>query len=310
MHRIWTTLLATVLTPVLLAAAEGPVDKDGRPLIRKLGTVALDQVENSPVVFRGKLYLFVGRGKFHFVEHDTGRTTPSFASGYFGNAFVEGDTVYVTVAHAKQKIHMFTSKDLERWEPSVVLDLPGFTIYNTSICKAEDKYVLMFEIGRPKEQAGAPFTARFATSRDLKHWTVTPPECVYTQERYSAPHCLRYLGGYYYNFYLEARPGRHYEMYVVRSKDLIHWESSPLTPVLRESPEDRLPHNPHFSPAERQRIATAVNCNNSDLDFCEYQGRMVLYYSWGNQQGIEHLAEAVYDGTQAQFLRGWFPQKK
>ncbi|NLY01687.1 MAG: hypothetical protein GXY83_36850 [Rhodopirellula sp.] len=309
MSRIWTTLLLTILVPVLAGAAEGPVDKDGRPLIRKLGTVALDQVENSPVVFQGKLYLFVGRGMFHFVERDTGRTTPAFAGGYFGNAFVAGDTVYVTVAHAKEKIHMFTSKDLEHWESSVVLDLPGFTIYNTSICSADDKYVMMFEIGLPKEQAGVPFTARFATSNDLKQWTVTSPECVYTKERYSAPHCLRYLDGYYYNFYLEARPGRHYEMYVVRSQDLIHWESSPLNPVLRESPEDRKLHNLNFTRPEQERIATAVNCNNSDLDFCEYQGRVVLYYSWGNQLGIEHLADAVYDGTQAQFLRGWFPKK-
>jgi hypothetical protein len=37
---------------------------------------------------------------------------------------------------------------------------------------------------------------------------------------------------------------------------------------------------------------------------------VILYYSWGNQLGIEHLAEAVYDGTQAQFLRGWFPEKR
>jgi hypothetical protein len=30
-------------------------------------------------------------------------------------------------------------------------------------------------------------------------------------------------------------------------------------------------------------------------------------YSWGNQQGVEHLAEAVYDGSLKQFLHGWFP---
>ncbi len=44
---------------------------------------------------------------------------------------------------------------------------------------AGGKYVMMFEIGEPKEQAGVPFTARFATSTDLKHWTVTPQEAVY-----------------------------------------------------------------------------------------------------------------------------------
>ena len=98
-------------------------------------------------------------------------------------------------------------------------------------------------------------------------------------------------------------------MHVVRSKDLIHWELSPLNPVLRASDEDRQIANPRLTEAQRQRIATARNINNSDLDFCEYQGRLIINYSWGNQQGVEHLAEAVYEGTQEQFLRGWFPQQ-
>jgi len=188
------------------------------------------------------------------------------------------------------------------------LDLPGFQIFNTSICKADGKYVLMFEIGEPKEQAGAPFTARFATSADLKHWTVTPPECVYAKDRYTAPHCLRYLDGYYYDFYLESIRGG-YEQFVVRSKDFIHWQSSPLNPVLKASDDDRKIRNPNLTAEQRKRIAAAKNLNNSDMDFCEYQGRLVIFYSWGNQLGVEHLAEAVYDGTQADFLRGWFPEK-
>lgn len=49
--------------------------------------------------------------------------------------------------------------------------------------------------------------------------------------------------------------------------------------------------------------------NNSDIDFCQYKGRLIINYSWGNQQGTEFLAEAVYDGTVEQFLSGWFPQK-
>ena len=45
-----------------------------------------------------------------------------------------------------------------------------------------------------------------------------------------------------------------------------------------------------------------------DIDFCEYQGRLVINYSWGNQQGVEFLAEAAFDGTLDQFLTGWFPE--
>lgn len=50
-----------------------------------------------------------------------------------------------------------------------------------------------------------------------------------------------------------------------------------------------------------------MNLNNSDIDFCEYHGELLINYSWGNQQGTEFLAEAVFPGTEKQFLRGWFP---
>ncbi len=307
---VWMAAFSAVSGTALGAP---PVDADGRPLIKKLGTIDVDKVENAPVVFRGKLYRcewFRNAGCFHFVDCETGRTTPQFAKGWcFGNAFVDGDTVYVTGTRHAQQVQMWTSKDLEHWETYTALDLPGFKIFNTSICKADGKYVMMFEISEPKEQAGAAFTARFATSKDLKQWTVTPPECVYSKDRYTAPHCLRYLDGYYYNFYLESIRGG-YEMFVVRSKDLVRWESSPLNPVMRASDEDRKIHNPALTAQQRQRIATAKNLNNSDMDFCEHQGRLVIFYSWGNQQGVEHLAEAVYEGSEADFLRGWFPEKK
>jgi hypothetical protein len=293
--------------------AAAPIDAEGRPLIKKLGTVDVDKVENSPIVFHGQLYRcewFRNAGCFHFVDCRSGRTTAQFAKGWcFANAFVEGDTVYVTGTRPGKEVQMWVSQDLEHWDTYTALDLPGFQIFNTSICNVDGKYVMMFEIGEPKEQAGVPFTARFATSSDLKRWTVTPPECVYAKDRYTAPHCLRYLDGYYYDFYLESIRGG-YEQFVVRSRDLIRWESSPLNPVLRASDEDRQIRNPNLTPQQRQRIATAKNLNNSDIDFCEHEGGVVIYYSWGNQQGVEHLAEAVYEGTVADFLRGWFPPQQ
>jgi hypothetical protein len=165
----------------------------------------------------------------------------------------------------------------------------------------------MFEIDGPAEEAGAAFTARFATSPDLRTWKLTPPECNYARDRYTAPHCLRWLDGWFYNFYLEAHDG--WEMRVVRSRDLVRWDSSPLNPVLRASGEDRIIANDRLTAAQRERIAGAVNRNNSDIDFCDWRGRLTITYSWGNQHGTEHLAEAVYDGTLEAFLRGWFPAR-
>jgi hypothetical protein len=119
---------------------------------------------------------------------------------------------------------------------------------------------------------------------------------------------LRFLDGRFYMIYLEARPGPTYEPHIVRSKDLVNWESSPLNPVMQFSPEDKNIANPRLTPELRARIAGAVNRNNSDVDLCEFEGQVVIYYSWGNQQGIEFLAEAIYDGSLRDFLLGFFPQ--
>jgi lysophospholipase L1-like esterase/pimeloyl-ACP methyl ester carboxylesterase len=299
----------------------GPLDGDGRPLIRRKGTIDLDLVETTPVVFGGKVWRFEwvrhGIGQqywdnqratnyFRFRDPGSGEVTEPFADGHeFGSAFVQGDTVYVTGTQGRSRVNMFASRDLKTWEKWPVIDDGRYGIFNTSVCKAGGEFVLMFEIDKPREEAGVAFTARFAKSPDLRQWTLTPPECNYAKDRYTAPHALRWFDGWFYNFYLEAHQG--YEMRVVRSRDLTKWEPSPLNPVLRHSLEDKMIANVNLTEAQRARIARATNLNNSDIDFCEWQGRLAIVYSWGNQQGVEHLAEAVYDGSLKQFLHGWFP---
>ncbi|MBI4605413.1 MAG: hypothetical protein HY721_25900 [Planctomycetes bacterium] len=302
-----------------LCAPGPPVDASGRPRIVKHGTVDLDLVETTPIVFLGQCWRFEWvregywrnasrKNHFRFVDRATGEATPAFAEGFeFGSAFVEGDTAYVTGTRERREVHVFASKDLKAWETWPAVTRPGYGIFNTSVWKAGADHVLMFEIDAPAEEAGAAFTARFARSPDLRRWDLTPPECNYSKDRYTAPHCLRFLDIWYYDFYLEAHEG--YEMRVVRSRDLVRWEPSPLNPVLRASAEDKLIANPRLGELERKKIAAARNINNSDIDFCEWNGRLVITYSWGNQQGTEFLAEASYEGTMAEFLRGWFPGK-
>lgn len=313
---MYTSLRAADPSPLpVVLSSEDQV----KPIIRKVGTIDCDLVETNPVVFAGRLYRFeyvranyagnlTGDSYFRFVDPETGQVTPAFGHGHhLGCAFIEGDLACVTCVDHWDGEHLllFTSSDLKHWERRSIMHLPGYGLFNTSLCRADDRYVLMFEVGKPPEIAGVPFTARFAVSTDLRQWELTPPACTYSRERYTAPHCLRYLDGWFYNFYLEAHEG--YEQRVVRSRDLIHWESSPYDPVLKASEEDRRPASPRLTEAELARIRIAVNLNNSDVDFCEYRGQVHLTYSWGNQQGIEHLAEALYDGTEAAFLRGWFP---
>jgi alpha-L-fucosidase len=107
--------------------------------------------------------------------------------------------------------------------------------------------------------------------------------------------------------YLEARSGPTYETHIVRSKDLKRWESSRFNPVMAFSDEDKRIANPKLTADLRKAIARAKDINNSDVDLCEFKGKTILYYSWGNQQGKEFLAEAAYDGTMASLLRSYFP---
>lgn len=293
-----------------------------KPVIVKHGTIDLDIVETTPVVYQDRLYRFeyirnnyktnkTGDTYFRFVDVESGDVTPAFAKGYrFGSAFVDGDTAYVTGTSSDggwygSQVEIFTSNDLKNWESYTALDLPEYGICNTSICKADGEYVLMFEIHLPKDESGKAFTARFAKSNDLKTWTLTPAECVYAKDRYSAPHCLRYLDGYFYDFYLEAHDG--YEMRVVRSQDLIHWTPSPLNPVLKASDDDKKIANTKLTDEQREIIKNAENLNNSDIDFCEFNGKTVINYSWGNQQGVEFLASASFDGSVEEFIRGFYP---
>ena len=136
-----TALLLVVL--VIGPVSAGPVDAQGRPAIRKLGTIDCDLVETTPVVFQGKLYRCewvrtsyqgneLGENYTRLVDVASGQGTAPVARGCaFSSAFVDGDTVYVTGTSTEQgwtgqRVEMFASQDLERWEHWTALDLEGF----------------------------------------------------------------------------------------------------------------------------------------------------------------------------------------
>jgi hypothetical protein len=314
------TVIAAVLVGMLLAAAYAAEPRQ-RPIITKLGTIDLDLVETTPVVFGGRLLRFeyvragyyankTGDSYFRFVDVATGQPTPAFAKGWhLGCAFAEGRTMYVFGVDkwGGSRVQLFRSTDLKQWESHPLFDIPKWELYNTSVCKADGRFVMAFEVGGPREVVGVPFTIFFAQSPDLEHWKLFPLDHVYSKEKYTACPALRFVDGQFYMIYLEARPGPTYESHIVRSNDLIHWQSSPLNPVLAFSKDDKRIANPKLTPEQRNKIAKAIDINNSDIDLCEYRGKTVLYYSWGNQQGREFLAEAVYDGSLSKFLKSFFP---
>ncbi len=303
----WTASFAPPFQAV--AAETAP-----RPRIQKLGTVELDIVETTPFVFQDKMWRMEWFRSGHclrIVDHATNQEISRFGDKHqFASAYVEGGTVYVVGTRVPEGnwnggvLTLFTSTDLKNWKETKIYDHGKVGICNTSLCKAGDRYVMSIELTEP-----GGFPARFIESKDLTHWTLMPPECQHSLGRYNAAHCLRWLNGWFYLFYLEADKPHGYEQYVTRSRDLIHWESSPLNPVLAASAEDKQIANPALTAAEREKIAKAENRNNSDIDFCEYRGQLHINYSWGNQTGTEFLGAATYAGTTAQFLESWFPSK-
>jgi hypothetical protein len=51
------------------------------------------------------------------------------------------------------KVVAFRSDDLESWEARPALELPGWGLFNTSVCRAGDRYVMALEVGRPRSSA-------------------------------------------------------------------------------------------------------------------------------------------------------------
>ena len=316
-------VLAVLVASVACTANAWVNNNPEKPKIVKRGTIACDLVEATPVVFHDKLYRFeyvrtrykpntTGKSYFRFVDVKTGKATPAFAAGHnLGCAFVEGDTAYVYGVKGWNTsiIYVFWSNDLKNWKSQAALKTPktpDWGLFNSSVCKDDKGYLMAFEVGRPTEVAGKAFTTRFARSENLRDWKLLDEPAVYSKAFYTACPAIRYLDGYYYMFYLAARPGPKWETDLVRSRDLANWEKSPHNPVLAFSPQDKTIANEKLTPQEREHIAKAKNRNNSDFDLCEYGGKVIISYSWGNQHGKEFLAEAFYNGSMEQFLKGFF----
>ena len=98
-------------------------------MIRKLGTIDLDMVETTPIVFNGHLYRLEnvrggkhaywnnpsGQSYLRFIDCQTHEPGPAFGHGYaFANVLVDGDTVYVsaTTGWGGASVDIFASRDL------------------------------------------------------------------------------------------------------------------------------------------------------------------------------------------------------
>ena len=293
--------------------------------IHKLGTIDCDIVEANPVVWQGELLIFeyirckstehryygnhTGSSYFRFRRVGSNTFTPSFGCNlHMGNAYVCGERMVVTAVEdwGKSRFYQLESCDLINWTaPRLILDDPAQAGYNTSLCRADGKFVMVYELGAPAEKVGVPFTMFFAESRDLVSFKVIEG-AVFGREHYTGGPMLRYFENYYYIFYLNGSYEAGFETFVARSQDLKNWVYSQRNPVLSYGKKDYLLHEV-FPAGETMRVAGAENINASDLDMCEYNGNLELVYSWGNQRGKEFLARAVVPGmSEQQFCESFF----
>ena len=302
-----------------------------KPMPKKMvkrGTITRETVEATPLVWKGRLIRFGWKrihhrneegvciavtGCYHFVDMETNEEISAFADGHsFGSAYTENDKMYVIGTEGgfgSGKLVLFISEDLKTWERHIIFEDSVWMIYNTSFCKGVDGYVLAVEISHPIEIAGEnPYTIVFMKSKDLIHWEFYDLEkYVYVKDRYAACPVLRFVGGYYYMIYLESFPAYNSLPYITRSKDLLDWEIAPLNPIMFYDENDRIVAHPErFTKEELEDIQLSLDTNNSDVDLCEFQGKTILLYSWGNQLGHEFLAWAEYDGSMQEFFESFY----
>lgn len=302
------------------SAPTGPVR------LEKLGTIDIYITEANPIVFNGKPWLMeyiryrengkryrhntLGASYFRFRDlTDLGRFSAPFGKGlHMGNAFVHDGRIVVTAVEnwGKPRFYQLESDDMVHWtEPRVILEDPAWAGYNTTMCRADGRFVLSFELGAPKSMVGTKFTMFFAESKDLKDWKLVEGAAM-GREAYTGAPMLRWHDGWFYYFHLRSMKGG-YRTRVCRSRDLVKWEMSPHVVLDFNPAEDRRLHEGvRFTAAERDEISNAKDINASDLDVCEYNGGLIGCYSWGDQRGNEFLSLVRADCTEKEFCESFF----
>lgn len=222
-------------------------------------------------------------------DAETGDELARCAQGYgLASVIVQDQTLYIFASRWDRgdwkDVTLFKSSDLIRWDKKPVILGENESLFNSSVCRGEDGFVMAYESNDP---VYPPFTIKFAHSPDLEIWHKLP-EAIFGTDRYAACPAIRFVDGYYYVLYLEQRQPRWvFETYITRSKDLHHWELSASNPVL-------------------QAEGLEEGINASDPDLIELQGKTYLYYSVGDQLTWMNIKRAAYAGTIEAFLKSWY----
>lgn len=292
--------------------------------ICRLGTIDRDIVEANPIVFNGELYLLEGirYEGFSHPYHDNSndycysrliRMRDRSVAAVFGRglhmpqAFVHKGKVYVSGVDDHKKVrpylYLIESEDLIHWsEPRIIFGGENWRVHNSTFTvKPDDTVLLAVECDHP---AGL-FAMFFAESSDMKDFRFLPDAL--HGPGYTGGPVIRWLGEYCYIFYIRGGYETEFTLHCARSKDLKNWEESPCNPFMVPDETDRIiREDARDIDNLRERVRAAKNINVSDIDFCNWQGKLFFNYSWGDQKGTEFLAFAEVDCSEQEFCEGLF----
>lgn len=302
------------------------VMQNGFPIIRKMGVVS-PYGESASFVFHDRVYRLELQDASHGIDsssctilalirdRETGEIISRFGRGcYYYSLYQENDTVYVigtkyTPPHfSGDTLMIYESRDLITWNCRELLTQPGWKLFNTSLTKGPDGYVLCIEVAEPKELVGVPFTAFFVTSKDMVHWKWMDYDTAFPKDRYIRAPRFRYSRGYYYLIGAAELPCWRYGVYIYRTRDFETWEVGYYCPLLMPDENDRKisPYACDLTPKHLRQIRTAFLSSIACFDICDWNGKSLILYNVGNQLGLYYLAEAEYDGSADDFLEANF----
>ena len=277
--------------------------------------------EATPFVFRDRLYRlenhpryfdFPGRPPQYRSEEDEIRirdveadriVSVPLRNHYFGHGFVYENRLHLFAGDYGEgapwwrikQIVMMSTTDLVDWdEPRTVLRAnDDECFFNTAVCRGRDSFIMLVETDDPR---WPKFTFKYCESDDLVHWRLIP-DALYGRGKYVGGPALYYEGGMYYTLYLESLGGR-WETRVTRSRDLVPWEDAPAgRPFLSFDPG----HRP-----DPECFPDVCECSASDPELCFWNGKTIVTFFGGNQQGVGDLQLAEFDGTPRELLEHYY----
>ncbi|MBD9390275.1 hypothetical protein IB237_24035 [Agrobacterium sp. AGB01] len=186
----------------------------------------------------------------------------------------------------KQKI------DPDKWtfsgDDSVVVQAPaGKSVFNCSVTKGPDKYVMVYETNEFKA-----FTGRFIQSTDLETWS--PIGEPLRPEVYNACQTIKYVGDGWYMVTWLWFDGTRYMTNVGRTRDFVTvegWQGNATYPATTQL----------LVPGKYEGI------NASDNDFVEWNGKVYGTYFTGDQGTWGVNSDWWYAGTLADLYHEMWP---